>query len=517
MAQATDTSSIGAARAPLSAVEGDLLVVPWFEREDPSGVAGLDAATGGEIGRALGSGEFAGKAFDVFFAAVTDGSWKVRRLMLIGGGPIEAFGTRTARNVATAAMLAAKQRRISRLAVLLRPGVSDASGDYDIAGFAQAVAEGLTLGEFNIASYKTDDTALSTSPALTIALPELSDTSPESQPRVDAAVARGRLLGECSNLARDLANEPGNTLTPREFAARASAIAAGTGVAVDVLDETQIAGLGMGLLLGVARGSSEPPRLMVFKHEPPNAPKGPVLGLVGKGITFDTGGISIKPADGMERMKDDMAGGAAVVCAMRAIAMLGAPIRVVGVVPATENMPGGRAIKPGDILKSAEGKTVEVINTDAEGRLILGDGLWYARKLGATHLVDVATLTGAVVVALGKITSGIFGTPDGWVDHVRRVAERAGDRVWPLPVFDEYRDQLKSEIADMVNSAGRPAGSITAAMFLKEFTGGLPWAHLDVAGTAWVEDPKPYLPKGPSGVAVRTLAELAFTAASWPR
>jgi leucyl aminopeptidase len=235
-----------------------------------------------------------------------------------------------------------------------------------------------------------------------------------------------------------------------------------------------------------------------------------VLGLVGKGITFDTGGISIKPADGMERMKDDMSGGAAVACAMRAIGLLGAPIRVIGVVPATENMPGGRAIKPGDILKSAEGKTVEVINTDAEGRLILGDGLWYARKLGATHLVDVATLTGAVVVALGKTTSGLFGTPDGWVEHVRRVANRAGDRSWPLPVFDDYREQLKSEIADFSNTGGRPAGSITAALFLKEFTGGVPWVHMDIAGTAWAEDSKPFMPKGATGVAVRTLAELAF-------
>ena len=217
----------------------------------------------------------------------------------------------------------------------------------------------------------------------------------------------------------------------------------------------------------------------------------------------------------MERMKDDMAGGAAVVCAMRALARLGAPIRVVGVVPATENMPGGRAIKPGDILRSAEGKTVEVINTDAEGRLILGDGLWYARKIGATHLVDVATLTGSVVVALGKITTGLFGTPDGWVDEVARAADRAGDRVWRLPLFDEYREQLKSEIADMTNTGGRPAGSITAAMFLKEFSGGLPWAHLDIAGTAWAEEARPYLPKGPSGVAVRTLAELALAGSSW--
>jgi leucyl aminopeptidase len=254
---------------------------------------------------------------------------------------------------------------------------------------------------------------------------------------------------------------------------------------------------------------------MVFRYEPPGAPVGPVLGLVGKGITFDTGGISIKPADGMERMKDDMAGGAAVACAMRAIALLKAPIRVIGVVPTTENMPGGRAIKPGDVLTSASGKTVEVINTDAEGRLVLGDGLWYARQLGATHLVDIATLTGACIVALGKITSGIFGAPMPWVEQVRRVADRAGDRVWPLPLFDEYRDQLKSDIADIMNTGGRPASSITAAMFLKEFAGGLPWVHLDIAGTAWAEEARPYLPKGPSGVGVRTLAELAFTSGDW--
>jgi leucyl aminopeptidase len=212
----------------------------------------------------------------------------------------------------------------------------------------------------------------------------------------------------------------------------------------------------------------------------------------------------------MERMKDDMAGGAAVVCAMRAIALLKAPIQVIGVVPTTENMPSGRAVKPGDVLTSASGKTVEVINTDAEGRLILGDGLWYAQQLGATHLVDVATLTGAVVVALGKVTSGIFGTPDAWVERVRAVANRAGDRAWPLPLFDEYKDQIKSDIADLMNTGGRAAGSITAAMFLKEFAGGLPWVHLDIAGTAWADEAKPYLPKGPSGVAVRTLAALAF-------
>jgi len=458
----------------------------------------LDAATGGEIGRALTTGEFQGRPFELFWTSIADRTWRARRLVLAGAGK-RAPGGDMPRKLAAAVGLAARQRRVARLAIAVREGA-------DAVEVAQATVEGLTLAEFNVGTYKTMDPQPPAVPIWTIVLPAGVDVNQAAT----AAVAKGRVLGECSNLARGLANEPGNTLTPKEFASRATAIAADAGVRVEVLDERQIEALGMGLLLGVARGSSEPPRLMVFRHDPPGA-TGPVLGLVGKGITFDTGGISIKPADGMERMKDDMAGGAAVACAMRAISTLGAPIRVIGVVPATENMPGGRAIKPGDILKSAAGKTVEVINTDAEGRLILGDGLWYARQLGATHLVDVATLTGAVVVALGKVTSGLFGTPDEWVARVQRAANRAGDRVWPMPLFDDYRDQLKSDIADMMNTGGRPAGSITAAMFLKEFSGGLPWAHLDIAGTAWADEARPYLPKGPSGVAVRTLAELALS------
>ena len=243
---------------------------------------------------------------------------------------------------------------------------------------------------------------------------------------------------------------------------------------------------------------------------------GVVLGLIGKGITFDTGGISIKPAENMDKMKDDMSGGAAVLCAMAAMSRLNAPVRCIGVIPTTENMPGGRAVKPGDILKSAEGKTVEVLNTDAEGRMVLGDGLWYARKLGATHLVDIATLTGACVVALGKTTSGLFGRPDAWVEDVRRRAsDRAGDRCWPMPLFDDYKDLLKSEIADFTNTGGRPGGAISAALFIKEFAGDLPWAHLDIAGTAWAEDARPYQPKGATGVGVRTLAELALGADAW--
>jgi leucyl aminopeptidase len=507
-------SAIACISAPLSMIETDLLVVPWYEAEGPGRFGELDRATSGEITRALSSKEFAGKPFDILITPIIDRSWKAKRAAFVGAGVESAFDIRLARRLATAVALLSRQRRIESLAFVLRPGLPDPSGDVDVAGYLQAVAEGLTLADFDGASYKTGEAAVGPSPRLTIALTDIVDTSPETMPRCEMAVARGRLLGECSNLARGLTNEPGNALTPREFAMRAGTIASEGGVSVEILDEHQIAALNMGLLLGVARGSSEPPRLMVFRHNPPGA-AGPVLGLVGKGITFDTGGISIKPADGMERMKDDMAGGAAVACAMRAVGKLGAPIRVIGVVPATENMPGGRAIKPGDILKSAEGKTVEVINTDAEGRLILGDGLWYARKLGATHLVDVATLTGAIVVALGKLTSGIFGTPDWWVQQVRRIGDRAGDPMWPMPTDADYFEQLKSEIADFTNTGGRPGGSITAALFLKEFSGGLPWAHVDIAGTAWAEEARPFMPKGATGVAVRTLAELAFTSDAW--
>ena len=271
----------------------------------------------------------------------------------------------------------------------------------------------------------------------------------------------------------------------------------------------------MGMLLGVARGSQEPPRLVVLRHDPPNAVPGVVLGLVGKGITFDTGGISIKPADNMDKMKDDMSGGAAVICAMSAIARLKAPVRVVGD-RADDREHAGRQGGQAGRRPDQRGRQDRRDHQHRRGRPADSRRrLWYARELGATHLVDVATLTGACVVALGKTTTGLFGTPDGWVEAVRRASERAGDRSWPMPVFDDYKDQLKSEIADFTNTGGRPGGAITAALFLKEFAGDLPWVHMDIAGTAWAEEAKPYQPKGATGVGVRTLVELALDAATW--
>ena len=482
-------------------VDTDLLFVPAFEGESLAGVVtGLDEASGGAVRDAGERGEFRGRAFELFVTHTT--GWKARRVALIGAGKASEFGTDRLRKVATAAALTARPRRLKRMAFLNRGG-----GEPAAAG--QAITEGLMLAAFSGDVSKSGERG---APPLEQAL-VVSGTGHDAA--LEAAVERGRVLGESCNLARELCNEPANVLTPSVFAERGAAIGREAGLHVEVLDEEEIARLQMGLLLGVARGSAEPPRVLVLRHSAPGAGPGPVLGLVGKGITFDTGGISIKPADGMERMKDDMAGGAAVIGAMRAISLLKAPMTVVGIVPMTENMPGGRALKPGDVITGAGGKSVEVLNTDAEGRLILGDGLWYAQQLGATHLVDVATLTGACVVALGRAASALFGQPEAFAELVRRTADRAGDRCWPMPLFDDYREQIKSEIADMVNVGGRPGGACTAAMFIREFVGDLPWVHLDVAGTAWADEAKPWQPKGATGVAVRTLAELAFTSAEW--
>ena len=485
-------------------IDADLLVLPVFDAAAGGEDDWLDRATDGGLSKARAGGEFRGKLFDTFVMTITDPACKTRRAMVVGAGPAGEWNAERLRRVAATAGLSARQRHWSRLAFL-----PAASPRVPTAVAAQVIAEGACLANFDGGSYKTGNDKWGWLTQIEISLPDGL--------KAQTAVERGRVLGEFTNQARAFSNEPGNALTPRVFAERAHALGKAAGLAVDVLDESRIAELKMGLLLGVARGSQEPPRLVVLRHEPANALPGVVLAFVGKGITFDTGGISIKPAQDMDRMKDDMSGGAAAICAVAAIARLNVPVRCMALVPMTENMPGGRAVKPGDVLVSAEGKTVEVLNTDAEGRLVLGDALWYARQLGATHLVDIATLTGACVVALGKTTSGLFGTPPGWVEQVRQASDRAGDRTWPMPTFEDYKELFKSEIADFSNTGGRPAGSITAALFLKEFTGDLPWAHLDIAGTAWAEEAKPYQPKGATGVAVRTLVELALDAASWSK
>jgi leucyl aminopeptidase len=329
----------------------------------------------------------------------------------------------------------------------------------------------------------------------------------------EKGLAAGRIIAESQNFARDLVNEPSNKLTPRVLAEKAEAMAKQAGLAVDILDEKKIADLKMGALLSVAQGSVEPPRMIVVTYTPANVkPGAPVIGLVGKAVTFDTGGISIKPADGMEKMKYDMAGGATMLGAIRAIAALKPNVKVICVVPSTENMPGGKAQKPGDIQTAMSGKTIEVLNTDAEGRLILADAITYAKQLGVTHIVDAATLTGAIVVALANINVGVFSNDQPWTDKLLASAKATGEKMWQLPMDDEYREFIKGSFADIQNiGSGKGGGSITGAWFIREFAGDTPWIHLDIAGTAWNDDAKPWLAKGPTGVALRTLVHLVGT------
>lgn len=478
-------------------VDVEVLFVPVFGAGDTvDDVGGIDEAVGGELRRAL-AGEFHATPFETFTARVTGGGWRAQRVVFVGM-PAEIDAERVRRFAASCGHLA-RQRAVTSMGVLARRDLS-----------VRTIADGLRSAEFDGGLYKSADRPAAYPARVAIVAPGTAAREVADEVRI------GRVIGAAANFARGLANEPGNVLTPREFARRVAEGAAEAGIACEVFDEDRIRDLGMRLMLSVAQGSVEPPRLIVLRYEPAGAPATPVLGFVGKGVTFDSGGISIKPAEGMDRMKNDMAGGAAVAAAMRALAELGGPYRAIGVIPSVENMPGGRAMRPGDVVIGASGTSVEILNTDAEGRLILADALWYAQQLGATHLVDVATLTGACMVALGRHVSGLFGTPDEWVATVRSAATRGGDRVWPLPIYDEAREEMRSEIADLVNAGGRAGGAITAAVFLRTFAGDRPWAHLDVAGTAWSDTKQPYQPKGPTGVAVRTLIELGMTGADSP-
>jgi leucyl aminopeptidase len=506
MQTTTDAILVSCRTDSLDTIDADMLWAPVFLADDDvsgpdaRGLEPLDRAVGGALSRARASGELTGALHQQFLTDVVDTAWHTRRVLLVGAGSRDRYNPTVARAVAATAGMAARQRAASRLVYWSPPGTGE-------TGTTQAVVEGVLLGAFRDTRFKTRDTG--TAPLQELILAFAGPIDPLAQEEAE----RGAILAECSNLARELANEPGNLFTPRVFAERAIELVTGPRTTVEVLDEAAIESEGMGLLLGVAQGSPEPPRVIVMRYEPEDPAPGPVLALVGKGVTFDTGGISIKPAAAMDLMKRDMSGGAAVLCAMRAIGRLAPPIRVIGIVPAAENMPDGNAIRPGDVLTAANGLRVEVLNTDAEGRLLLADALTLAQRLGATHLVDIATLTGAVVVALGHHTSGLVGTPPAWVETVRRAADSAGEEVWPLPPLEAYAAQLKSETADLANIGGRGGGAITAAMFLKEFSGGLPWAHLDIAGTAWYEQSAPSHPKGASGVGVRMLAELPFTLA----
>ncbi len=445
----------------------------------------------------LASGEVSGKIFETVLVH-HPGGLKARRLLLVGGGKAKNFSAHELRKIAGTAVRFLKPKQIRTLSFVL-PVLESGAPDC-----VKAVVEGAFVGNYDPDTYKSDRKDQRVE-ELTILAPAASDRQV-----LERAVHEARAIGESQNFTRELVNEPSNRMTPTILAERARNMVAevnSSNLTVEVMGGEEIRRMKMGAFWSVAQGSDEPPALIVLQYSPPGAPDSPVIGLVGKGVTFDTGGISIKPADGMEKMKYDMAGGAAMLGAMRAVALLQPKVKVIAIVCATENMPSGKAQKPGDVQIAMTGKSIEIINTDAEGRLVLADGLAYARQLGATHLVDAATLTGACVVALGMVNAGVFANNDEVYKRFERALDRAGEKMWRLPLDEEYREQIRSGIADIKNTGGRWGGAVTAAMFLKEFVDETPWIHLDIAGVAWMEENKSWIAQGPSGIAVRTLVE----------
>ena len=464
---------------------------PQKDKKPQLKVATADAAVQSVAADLLASGELTGKSFETNLLHKPAGL-KAKRLLLIGGGSAKKFSAYELRRIAGTAVRTLKSRGIRSFSFVAPTGIP--------AGEAtRAIVEGAHVGNFDPDYYRSDRKDQK--------IDELTVVTGGDQAALEKAAAEATIVGESQNFTRDLVNEPSNRMTPTILAERAKKMCAEVGLKCEVYGADKIKEMKMGAFWSVAQGSDEPPALIVMTYEPAGVPEKPVLGLVGKGITFDTGGISIKPADGMEKMKYDMAGGATMIGAMRAIALLKPQVKVIGIVCATEKMPSGHAQKPGDVQIAMSGKSIEIINTDAEGRLVLADGLYYARQLGCTHLVDAATLTGAVVVALGYANAGVFANDDAMYDRFHNANSRTGEKMWRMPLDDEYKEQIRSSIADMMNTGGRWGGAITAAMFLKEFAEDTPWIHLDIAGTAWMEDQKPWIAKGPSGIALRSLVE----------
>ena len=484
------------------------------EKADQGLLQELDAAAGGLITSVIESEELKGKEGETAYVHLGSGNdgLKARRLLLVGAGERDAYKLAQVAQTAGTAARALRARSVKTVGMILR------GPDGEDERAAAAAVEGALMGLFEPDKYRTVEKEERQIERLTLI------ASGADEGALKRGAERGRVVGESVNFTRDLANEPGAYMTPTIMAERAREIAEQFGLEFDVLEREQMEREGMGALLSVARGSDEPPKLIVLKYTPEGGGpqgggaaagdgKGELLALVGKGITFDTGGISLKPGENMELMKYDMTGGATVLGVMRAIAQLKPPIPVLGVVPSTENMPSGKATKPGDVVRAMNGKTIEVINTDAEGRLILADGVCYAKKLGATRVVDMATLTGAVSIALGDVNTGVLGTDQALIDELIAAGREVGEKFWQLPLDKEYTKQIKSDIADIKNVGGRKAGTITAAAFIKEFADGISWAHLDIAGTAWGDEAKPFRAKGPTGVAVRTLLRLIEHAA----
>jgi leucyl aminopeptidase len=487
----------------IAQIEADAIVVNLFEGvEQPSGAtAAVDKALDGVISSLISRGEIKGKSGEVSIVH-TFGKLPAGIITIAGLGKRQDFNVDKIRGITGEFCRALRKLNCHKIATILHgAGI----GGVELEASAEAITEGALLGLYSFTKYKK---------------PEYEDVEEmlivvrekEKVPILESAVDKGKVVASATTLARDMVNEPANYMTPSQMAEAAKEIASKYNLEFKVFDREDMEAMGMGALLGVAKGSNQPPKLITLAYKGDERSE-KALGFLGKGITFDSGGISIKPSEGMGEMKDDMAGAAAVMTALGAIAQLKPKINVTAIIPTTENLPSGTALKPGDVLKAMNGKTIEVISTDAEGRLILADALSYAQKIGLSPLIDLATLTGACRVALGTLYSGLFGNNQDLVDKVIRAAERAGERMWQMPMPEEYKEQNKSEIADVKNTGNRYGGAITAALFLAEFVANTPWVHIDIAGTAYLMEESRYIIKGATGVGVRTLVELALSEA----
>ena len=479
--------------------KADTLVVNLFEETNPGGATGaVDEATGGAIARILDLGDFKGELNST--AVVYADGTAADRIVVVGLGKESEFTANKALQASATAFTKARDLGAKNMATI---AFGAGAGGLQVAEAAEATALGAILGLYKFDRYKSnsDDDKKEVESLKIVEF----DRSKVRQIRAGAGDAQ--ILGESVNLTRDMINSPGSDMTPTALAREARAMCREIGIKCSVYGPGRIRRMNMGALWGVAKGSREEPRFVVMEYEPQGTSRG-TLAVCGKGVTFDSGGISIKPGSGMDEMKMDMSGAAATVGVLRAVAALKLPVRVIGLIAATENMPDGLALKPGDVLTARSGKTIEVLNTDAEGRLILADALDYAHTFKPDAIVDLATLTGAVIVALGHEATGVMSTSADLVDRLKQAGDYTGERVWELPLWDEYEEAIKGKIADINNTGGRAAGSIAGGMFLKHFAGDVPWAHLDIAGTAWSDKGKPYSPGGATGVGVRLITKL---------
>ncbi len=489
----------------ITRIEAGAIIINFFEGAErlEGDTATIDEVLGGAISQLVSQGEIKGKLNEITIIHSL-GKLLAARVVVAGLGKKQDMSQDRVRGVVAETCRLLRQKNVDSIATIAQgAGIAGITAE----GAAQAIAEGALLGVYSFRKHRTKEVEYGEIKQLT-----LVDADEAKIPALKQSCRKGRILAEATNLARDMVNEPANYMTPSNMAEMADKLAETYELELSILEREQMRELGMGALLGVAQGSRQPPKFIVLRYKGGDSNETDIA-LIGKGITFDSGGISIKPSEGMGAMKGDMAGGAAVIATISAVAQLKPKINVMAIVPATENLPDGNALKPADVITAMNGKTIEIISTDAEGRLTLADALGYAKKHGAKLIVDVATLTGAMRVALGDVCTGAFGNNQELVDKIIAAGAEAGERIWQMPMYEEYEEFNKSEIADIKNTGGRYGGAITAAKFVAEFAGDTPWVHLDIAGTSMSEKEQNYLVKGATGVPVRTLVHLTLTLA----